>query len=583
MSSPLKWSLALQAVLFALVVSVNASAQESKTESWLGTLDVGAAKLRIQLNLTEGNDGKYSGEMISLDQTPDGIKMDKVVRTDKKLEFAIKRLGASFAGKLNDDQTVATGKFTQGQKFEMVFKRMEGEVKPDKHIQSWKGTMDAGGKEFEFQFRVFEDSQGEKLVKLDSFSESATSIPADYEKNGDEITITVPMTKAKFVGTLSDDEKTIDGNWLQAGGKFPLKLTSVPIEESRELKLNRPQTPKAPFNYDASDFSVVVNSIDSKFPAGVEIAGTMTSPKGAGPFPTVILISGSGPQDRDETIFEHKPFLVLADHLTKKGFVVIRFDERGVGESKGDFGTATTADFADDVEALVAWAKKQSKVDGKKIVLAGHSEGGLVAPMVASKIPDIAGIILLAGPGVSGSEIVMNQTRKIAAAAGAPERILEMQDKMLAKMMAHVESGDPVTDEFKKSLEDEFKDLSDEERAEFGADGVAEKTIAMMGSPWMSYFLTYDPSEALTKTSCPILSVIGGKDLQVDSGLNFPAIEAAVKAGKNPDFTQKKLPGLNHLFQKSETGSPSEYVQIEETMDASLLDAVTLWLEKRFK
>ena len=508
--------------------------------------------------------------------------MDRVTRTDKKLDFEIKRLGVTYQGKLNDDQSVATGTFTQGQKFEVVFKRVT-EVKPDKHIQTWNGTLKAAGKEFVFQFRMFEDGQGEKLVKLDSFSEGLMGISTEFKQDGNKITIEVPISNAKFVGVLSDDGKTIDGDWLQSGGKFPLKLTSVPLEQTRSPDLNRPQTPKAPFDYDVTDFTVEAKSIDDSYSDDVVLAGTMTSPKGTGPFATVILITGSGPQDRDETIFEHKPFLVLADYLTKKGFAVIRFDDRGIGKSKGSFAGSTTADFADDVQAIVGWAKKQAKVDPKKIVLAGHSEGGLIAPLVASRSKDIAGIILLAGPGVPGSQIVMNQTRKIAAAAGLPEGVLQMQDNMLRTMLAELDSGRPITDDFKKTLNAAFDGLSEEERAKLGMDDVADKTVAAFESTWMKYFLLLDPRPALRKTTCPILSVIGENDLQVDPDLNLPEIEAAVKAGKNPDFVQKKLPGLNHLFQKSETGSPSEYIKIEETIDPSLLEVVADWLEKRFR
>ena len=422
-------------------------AQQSKTENWLGMLNVGAVKLRIQLNLTL-DEGQYSGEMVSPDQSPTGIKLDTVTRTDDKLEFEIKKLNVSYQGKLNEDQSLATGVFTQGQEFEVDFKRI-AESKPDKHIQTWKGTMHAGAKEFKFQFRVFEDGQGKKRVKLDSISESLMSIPTVFEKDGNEITIDVPLTRAKFVGTLSDDGKTIDGNWIQSGGKFPLNLTSIPLEQTRALDLNRPQTPKAPFAYDVTNFAVQAKTIDASYSEDVVLAGTMTSPQGAGPFATVILVSGSGPQDRDETIFEHKPFLVLADHLTKKGFAVIRYDDRGIGESKGDFAGSTTADFADDVQVVVGWATNQPQVDAKKIVLAGHSEGGLIAPIVASRSSDIAGIILMAGPGVPGSQIVLNQTRKIAAVGGMPKNVLQMQDTMLRKMLTALDSGQPFDEEFK--------------------------------------------------------------------------------------------------------------------------------------
>ncbi len=580
MMSRINWvGLILASFLFSTQVLAG---QQSPTENWLGVLNAGAVKLRIQLNLTPGKDGKYTGEMVSPDQSPIGIAMDNVTRTDKKLDFEIKRLRTTYQGKMNDDQSVVTGVFTQGQKFDLVFKRV-AEIKPDKHLQTWKGILKAAGKDFDFQFRLFKDGEGESFVKLDSFSEGLMGITCEFKQVGREVTIEIPITKAKFAGTLSEDGQTIDGNWLQSGGKYPLQLTLIPLEQTRSPDLNRPQTPKPPFQYDVTDFSVAAKSIDDSFSPDVVLSGTMTSPHGSGPFATVILITGSGPQDRDETIFEHKPFLVLADFLTRRGFAVIRYDDRGIGKSKGDFADSTTADFAEDVQAVVGWAKKQPKVDPQKIVLAGHSEGGLIAPLVASRSSDIAGIILLAGPGVPGNQIVLNQTRKIAAAAGVPANILQMQDNMLHTMLAEMDSGRPITDDFKKTLNAAFDGLSEEERAKLGMEDIADKTIAAFESTWMRYFLQLDPRPALKKTSCPILSVIGEKDLQVDPDLNFPEIEAAVKAGKNSDFVQKELPGLNHLFQKAKTGSPGEYIQIEETMDPTLLNEVAGWLEKRFK
>ena len=565
-----------------LSIAQTANAQKTKTENWLGTLDVKVAKLRLQLELKADEDGSFSGDMISLDQGATRIKLDRVVRTKDKLEFRINSPAISFAGTLNEEQSVAKGKFTQGRAFDIQFERV-AEVEPDKHIQSWQGTMQAGAKTFDFQFRIFEDSKGNLLAKLDSFTEKLAGIQCEVETQGREVTITIPATAAKYVGTLSEDKKTMEGKWLQGGGEFPLSLDKIPLEQTRRLDLKRPQTPKPPFDYEAADFVVPTKQFSSGQTAEFDLAGTITMPPGDGPFAAVILISGSGPQDRDETIFEHKPFFVIADHLTKQGFAVIRYDERGVAKSTGEFSGATSFDFAQDVESVISWAKTQPKVDSKRIVLAGHSEGGLIAPMVASRNKDVAGVILLAGPGVSGAKIIQNQSRKIAAVAGLPEDILDRQDRMLEKILARIDSGKPFDDEFKDSLGSEFSSLSEEKNEAFAMEDVVDAALAKMESPWMSNFVRYDPYEALTKTGCPILSVIGSNDLQVDPELNLPAIESAVKAGGNEDFVQMELPELNHLFQRSETGSPGEYVQIEQTLDPSLLDEMTKWLKKRFQ
>lgn len=556
-------------------------AQSDKTENWLGTLDVQVAKLRIQLELQVDENGNYSGDMISLDQGSSRIKLTRVVRTQDKLEFEIQTPATKFEGTLNDDQSIATGKFIQGRPFDLTFHRV-ADVKPDKHIQSWKGTLVAGAQEFDFQFRIFESGEGNLLAKLDSFTEKLAGIQCEVDVTENEISFAVPATAAKLVGTLSEDKQTIEGNWIQGGGKFPITLKKIPLEQTRRLDLKRPQTPKPPFEYVVSDFVVPVKEFDSSYPEPFEIAGTLTHPKGDGPFATVILISGSGPQDRDETIFEHKPFLVIADHLTKQGFAVIRYDDRGVAKSTGDFANATSVDLAQDAATLIAWAKAQPSLDAERIILAGHSEGGLIAPMVASRNRDVAGVILLAGPGVSGASIIQNQSRKIAAVAGTTEDILEMQEKMLGKLFDRIESGKPFDEAFRESLASEFDGLPAEESEAFASHGVVEKALMTMDSPWMRFFLTYDPQAALSKTTCPILSVIGENDLQVDPKLNLPAIEAAVKAGGNQDFVQKELPQLNHLFQPSETGAPSEYIRIEQTLDPLLLDEITTWLKKRF-
>ena len=443
--------------------------------------------------------------------------------------------------------------------------------------------MEAAGRKFDFQFRVFEDDEGNHRVKLDSFSEGLLSIPCKMTIDGNKMLLDVPTAMAKYEGTVSDDHQTVEGKWIQRGGEYPLTLNNVPLDETQEPKLRRPQTPQPPFDYDVSPFRVTVNDIDAKYDDDVVLAGTMTSPRGNGPFPTLILIRGSGPQDRDETIFDHKPFLVLADHLTQNGFAVIRFDERGIGESKGQFAQATSADLADDVEALFKWAQQQDKVDGQKIILLGHSEGGLIAPMIAARQSDLGGVIMLAGPGVPGEQIIMNQTRKIAGQSGMPDNILKMQDNMLRKLMVQIKTPKGLTDDFASELDKEFEGVSDEMRQAMGLEALGKQTIIRMKSPWMKYFVSYDPKPSLKATRCPILSVIGEKDLQVDPQLNMPAIEAAVKAGGNKDFTQKKLPGLNHLFQKCDTGSPAEYAKIEQTLDDSLLSIVTDWLKKRYQ
>lgn len=581
--NPARRTFALAGLLFALLAG-NVLAQETSKHSsvWLGTLDVQVAKLRLQLNLKQADDGSFTGAMISLDQGSIEIPFDTVSVKDKAFEFTIKKLQVEYKGKLDETNKTVTGNFTQrGQTYPLEFKKLV-RAPVETLSQVWKGKMKAGPQEFDFQFRVYEDGIGGHVVKLDSFTEKIT-VPCTLKHEGDTITITVTATQAKFVGKLDNAKEKIEGKWIQSGLEFPLTLTKVDLDEIRTLNLRRPQTPQPPFKYNAKDFEVKVSTINKAFDKETVLAGTLTTPKGDGPFPTVIMISGSGPQDRDETIMGHRPFFVFADHLTKKGYAVIRFDDRGIAKSKGDFATATSADFSEDVEALVGWAKTNPKLDANKIILCGHSEGGLIAPMVAARNKDVAGIILLAGPGVTGKRVILNQSRKIAAASGASGKVLAMQESLLSAIFERLESRKPADDEFTEQLKVNLKKDFDGTPGLEQALAAIDTSVAQFNLPWMKYFLSYDPVTNLSKTDCPVLAIVGGNDLQVDPELNQPEIEAALKTAGNDDVTMTVLPKLNHLFQTSKTGSPSEYNKIEETVSPVALDAVTGWLDARFK
>lgn len=578
-----------------------------ETETWLGTLDVGVAKLRLQLQIEDADSEEPQATLISIDQGDAKIPITSFSRSEKGIEFACQRPVIKYAGKLSDDGQRIVGTFTQGRDFELVFERVD-KVTPDQLVETWQGKMDAGGVTFDFQFRIFNSAIGDaqaaaggedqldpqRFTKLDSFTESIFGLPCVTTRKNERVTIRIDVTDAEFVGAINANHDSIVGIWKQRGNEIPLTLAKIPVEQTRLPELKRPQTPQPPFDYQAIDFKIKLSEIDERFAPDVTIAGTMTLPSSAeeseadgssNRLPAVILITGSGPQDRDETIFEHKPFLVLADHLTKLGFAVIRFDERGVGESTGNFSQATSADFAADVEAIFLWAQAQRMVDPEKIVLAGHSEGGLIAPLVAIRQPQIGGVIMLAGPGVDGGEIILNQTRKIAALAGVPEKVLAMQDSMLEKVVAQIKSGEPFPDNFAETLAADFADLSDEEKQKFAMADVGQKTIAALDNPWMKHFVRYDPQPTLKQLNCPTLSLIGSLDIQVDPALNVPAIESALARGEGRpavDFTQKTLPELNHLFQRAKTGAVSEYISIEETLNERMLQEVSDWLTSRF-
>ena len=436
----------------------------------------------------------------------------------------------------------------------------------------WEGTLKVGAIEIRLVFKV--EKKDDKLTStMDSPDQGAKDLAVETTKfEGSIITFEMPKYKINYSGEMTADGKSIKGNLKQLGKDYPLDLKRV----DKATVINRPQTPKKPFPYKEEE--VVVENKKAK---DVKLAGTLSLPEGKGPFPAVIMITGSGPQDRDETLFSHKPFAVISDHLTRKGIAVLRCDDRGVAKSTGKHSEATTADFATDIEACFEYLKTRPELDGKKIGLIGHSEGGLIAPMVAAENPDVGFIIMLAGPGVSGSEILLEQGSLIAKAAGQSEILRKWSRERNRKLYAAVKEKADAK-ELEKIVDESVKSLSEEERkaAESEVKAVKE-AIKTLQTPWFRFFLGYDPRPALAKVKCPVLAVNGELDLQVPPKQNLPEIEKALQAGGNKDVTIREFPKLNHLFQKTATGSPSEYGKIEETFSVDVLNAMSEWILKR--
>ncbi|QEG20499.1 alpha/beta hydrolase family protein [Mariniblastus fucicola] len=553
-------------------------AVDEPTEIWKGVLDAGIAKLRLQLEMTPDADG-WKAKLISIDQGNAEMVPDSITRDEDSLSFEIRKLAVKYEGKIDAEAGTIEGTFVQaGQSMPLKFEKGE-KAKPTTHIQTWQGTMDAGGRKFDFQFRVFQDEDEKLSAKLDSYSERIFGLSCTVEHGADgTITVEVPISKALYVGTLSDDMQTIDGKWKQAGGEFDLKLTQVSLDETRPPKApERPQTPKGPFPYRVREM-IFENSA-----ADIKLAATLTVPKEKDKPPVAILINGSGPQDRDESIADHKPFWVVADHLSRNGIAVFRYDERGVGRSTGTFEGATSADLATDVEAAIDYLKGRRDVDPTRIILIGHSEGGLLAPMIAARRDDVAGVVLLAPPGVNGVKVVINQSRLIAEASGtADEEELQMQEKILELAFELLKSQPETNDDFYEQFEAKTAEVMGEDAEKFELVPEIEVAVRQLDTPWFRYFAKYEPGPALEKTKCPTLVLIGEKDLQVDPKLNLPPIKAALAKSGNQDVTIEQLSGLNHLFQTCESGSPSEYMAIEQTFAPKALKEISQWINKRF-
>jgi uncharacterized protein len=443
-------------------------------------------------------------------------------------------------------------------------------AEPKKGIAGyWLGALHTGAIDLRMGFQINSNDDGTLTATLDSIDQGARKIPLDSAKFKDG-TLTLKLDKAKFIytGKLQPDGDSIKGELDQV-----VKLQLDLARQEKPFELVRPQTPKKPYPYVEEDVTFPSKA------AEVMMAGTFTKPKGEGPFPAVALITGSGPQDRDESLLGHKPFLVIADHLTRKGIAVLRYDDRGIGKSTGMFATATSRDFADDAAGAIAYLK--SRKDVGKIGLMGHSEGGLIAPMVAADHSDVAFIVLLAGPGTPGEQVLVDQGQLILKAMGTDKKGLARQMAVQKKLFALAKEGADA-EKLKAVLVDLEKDLTPEEKKELakGRDQASAQILALAG-PWFKYFLAYDPRPTLAKVKCPVLALNGEKDLQVPPKVNLAEIEKALKASGNTDVTVKELPGLNHLFQTTNTGLPSEYGKLEETFSPKAMDLIAEWILKR--
>jgi hypothetical protein len=430
-----------------------------------------------------------------------------------------------------------------------------------------------GGLELRIVFNISTNPDGSINASMDSPDQGVSGIPVESVsyKNGN-LNLGVKSIPGSFEGIYKENNKTIEGEWKQAGSVFPLVLNR--IEKAPDT--HREQDPVKPYPY--TEEEVVYENKE----AGVKLAGTLTLPQSEGPFPAVILITGSGQQNRNEEIAGHRPFLVLSDYLTRQGIAVLRVDDRGIGGSTGNVSQDTTEDFAGDVLTGVEYLKSRKEINPSRIGLIGHSEGGLIAPLVAVKSPDIAFIVLMAAPGVTGEEILYMQSERIARAEGASNETIAQNEALMRRMYSVVKeekNNTAAEEELREILRTEIANISGQKTENSGhSEAVIDAQVTALTSPWMRFFLTYDPRPTLMKVKCPVLAITGEKDLQVPPEENLRAIDDALKAGGNKDYIVKELPGLNHLFQTAKTGSPSEYAKIEETISPDALEFIGNWI-----
>lgn len=437
----------------------------------------------------------------------------------------------------------------------------------------WKGKLKIGPNELTLVVKIYKNDDGTFGAFLDSPDQVQKDIPiSTIELTNDSLKFRIKNIGANFFGKLDENKQIADGTFYQSGMSLPLELKRV----EKISEVNRPQNPKRPFPYNEEEVTFTNKE------ENISLAGTFTFPKDGNNFPAVVLVTGSGPQDRDESLLGHKPFLVISDYLSRNGIAVLRYDDRGVGKSKGNFSSATSVEFSNDALAAVDYLKTRKEVNPKKIGIIGHSEGGLIAPMCAANSNDIAFIVLLAGPGVRGDDILELQTELVMRANGSSESEIKKsleQNKIIYDMILNDVDSVSIHNKLIEMYNEEVSKMSDEEKKKpENLKEYFERQVKAALSPWFRFFIKYDPRPTLEQITIPVLALNGENDLQVSPKQNLPEIEKALKIAGNKNFKIVELPKLNHLFQPTETGAVSEYSKIEITFSEDALRIIKDWI-----
>jgi len=562
-------------LLLALPCAGGAAAQLTGPPqgTYSGTLQAGEAQLHLLLHLSKGANGSLRATLDSLEQGVFAIEANSVSFANFNLKLELTSVGARFEGKVTPDHQIIHGNWSQGNvSIPLIFRRETGAAarKPGDAIFPveglWQGAVETHGMRLRFQLHISHDTEGALIAALDSLDQGVTGLPANRVTLKDSVFhFEIPSVAGVYEGTLNLARNTMTGKWSQTSAdNLPLNFQ----RSDQTLELRRPQTPVRPFPYVEEDVAFAGGA------DGITLTGTLTLPKGAGPFPAALLIAGSGPQDRDESLASHRPFLLIADALTRKGIVVLRYDKRGVGKSTGNPDTATTLDLAADAQAALAFLKSRKEIDGSRIGLIGHSEGAIIAPYLAGHSKEVKWLVLLAAPATPGEATLLNQSELIGRAGGLSDDQLDASLGFDRAAYALVrKEKDP------NLLAEKLVGLVKETGLDAALPPAALETqLRMLASPWFRFFLDYDPLPNLKAVSCPVLALYGQKDLQVSAKSNLPLVQKAFHDSLNTQAEARELPELNHLFQHAYTGTPAEYAAIEETFSPEALALTVDWV-----
>lgn len=440
----------------------------------------------------------------------------------------------------------------------------------DRAAGVWAGALSVGAMRMRLQLTIRRDSTGALAGIMKAIDQGGREIPAIVEAHGDSLSFAIPSQRVTYSGIMSAAGDSIRGTFVQ-GQALPLTF----VRSDAAASAGQGQEPSTPFPYQTRD-------VTFESAPGVRLAGTIDVPPGTGPFPTVIFVTGSGPQDRDEAIMGHRPFLVIADYLARHGIASLRYDDRGTAQSTGNFEASTSADFAADAEAAVRFVQGIPHL-ASTVGILGHSEGGLIGPMVAARTRDVGFLVLLAGPGVPGDSLSLLQMIAQGRARGAPAARLDDAVRVNRMLFTAVRSARDSADAAARIAAAKITLLAQlPEDKRDAASRQIDQTTARLLSPWMRFFLKYDPRSALRQIRIPVLALDGSLDTQVPAQQDLEGINGALQAAGNRDYRVVELPGLNHLFQNAKTGLAAEYGAIEETISPPVLELIATWINQRF-
>ncbi len=580
-----KASFVLSALLAAALVSAAPPAG-----LWKGALKIPGSDLAIQVALDRSEEGVWSGTIDIPAQGLNGFALANVEVGEFAVGFAMHGIPGTptFKGLYEADKKRISGDFMQGGqqlKFELEFASKEGESVsvsekgiPGEGIGGeWFGELDAGPMVLRLALHMKSSPEGDLSGSMDSLDQAAEGIVIDvatYEEG--TFKYSIHRIGGSYEGELNEDGSELKGTWKQGGQAMPLTFRRV----EKPFALNRPQEPVGPFPYEEREVRFR-NEVD-----GISLAGTFVVPEGEGTFPTVVFFSGSGPQDRDESLVGHRPFAVIADVLARRGIASLRFDDRGVGGSEGDLMNSVTSSFANDAIAAIRFLEAQTEVDLDALGLIGHSEGGLVGPMVAVKDKQLDYLILLAPPGESLDKLLLRQSADALRLRGVDEELILQLQRDSAGDMVLIKDLNLSQEELITKLREraELVKANYEEGVleELGlTDAVFEQSLRLVSTKWFRSLMNIDPVVYLDQVSIPTLALFGEKDVQVAAQVNADVLQASFYRSGNKEASVKIQPNLNHLFQNCETGSMEEYGQIEETFDVETLGLIGDWILQR--